>query len=536
MISKRIFSLFLFLSLVGNVFAQKSVPAKYTYLVEKVDSVLDFYIRYSPFIDENTNKLDSKVIEKFKDLFVPGALLIDEICPAYFNGDYSNPNKLLYKTIEIYCNQLPTIFPDGLSIGIISSKKYLDNIGKNKVSITLEKAIEGRTRNGLIIENLDTIQIDLIIMEDYYQTVKIAGIKLIGNSLTLSNDYDKDFIPDNIDNCPMIMSLGKNNGCPTDEKTLVVEEPKWFFTLNFFAGRLLNDITFEDNLESTYINSFDFSTNQNSKPKITQLNTFGLEVGLEKFFGKKSHIGLGTGLQLQYLRGAVEKSSFNVSYKAYDKWNNEYKQIISVSNNEIIEEKFFVTQLGIPILLKFEGKLSKKIGFQLDAGYFYLINFTGKANLSANSKFDYEAVYFTEDGGSRYSYRAIDDPSNSWMITKSQVNLTNPGKEGEYFNLLQSEGYNVGLGETTNPDLTDKKFSFNGSSGFIIRPSFNFLAGKKTVLTFGVLLMQNTYKNNKNTESYYITKKVGEYNSLMNSLAQIKTTSILFNFGIKFRL
>ena len=72
--------------------------------------------------------------------------------------------------------------------------------------------------------------------------------------------------------------------------------------------------------------------------------------------------------------------------------------------------------------------------------------------------------------------------------------------------------------------------------GLIFHPSLTYKDNDNIVLNFGLMIMTQEYDNKNDVSKYSLTNKVGEYNTLMNSMDKIKTNFTAITIGIKYAI
>lgn len=540
---------FVLMSMVGMLHGQQKDNAKLTGLFNKIDSVVYSYIRLSGFTDRS-DVIDPKVVQNFKNLFVQDAMVVDEIYPAYFSGDFTDPEKLVTRKLLEYCDTIIGNFPAGLTVKLKNANISFKELENDRVFVVLEKTVKGKTKNGLRIEDHDTVELELAVSPDY-KTVKIAGITMIGKALALTNDLDRDFKHDEIDKCPKQKGLESADGCPvkppkpvkpvkpadTTQKPKRPLEPFTLVSVGMMFGKVNNSFDYTNNLNNAYSNASDFSTNKDATPEITEFKTTGFELGIGYFFDKKMGLGIGAGIQYQMMKGAIKASGFDVTFKATDKTGTDYKQHISSTSGNTLTETFKVNQLSIPVLLMYRKDLSQKIGFQIDAGINLMLNFKGNSTPDDNFKFDYEAVYHYNRNSGQYEYSVNEDSRSDWYMTAAHVQKYNKSSEmAASFEEWQKQGYNVGLNNKPEKNSDNTDFEFKGKMGLVIRPTLYYLISPKIALNVGIVYMTNSYTNEADVSQYYLTKDIGKYNTMMKSIDKVKTSTLCFNIGLGFRL
>lgn len=300
--------------------------------------------------------------------------------------------------------------------------------------------------------------------------------------------------------------------------------------INLKGGALLQDYTLTDkNLYDSYV------YNSRGEMKFTNGSSMGFDAQLGYFFGQKRHFGLGAGFMYMAQQGDVTMNSFSVAYKAYDANNNVFRQIIN--SNGPIKETLKMTNMNIPLVLKYKNRFNKTWGFTADAGL--LFNVQHKNSYTASGSFDYEATYKlvnNSDGTKSYVYDNGATPDvNSVFYTKSYYMQSHPGatqaQMDAYFANLKANGYNVALGNATS-GKGDYSYT-TGSLGFIIQPAVNIFLSDKVALNVGAYYMYQNV-NNDNSINNKLTDKIGSYTSMMQSVTVSKNQSFGGNVGVRF--
>ena len=259
----------------------------------------------------------------------------------------------------------------------------------------------------------------------------------------------------------------------------------------------------------------------------------GVDVEVDRFYGRGYHWGFGLGVMYMYQQGNVTMNNFHVEYQSLDNFGNTFRQLITA--DQPIKETIGVSNFNIPLLLKYKTRISTKVGLTADAGV--LVNLQERNSYSTNASFDYEAIYkagTNENGTSTWVYDNSPVPaSTDVLLTKSQYLSTHSGADLQnYFNTLRSEGYNVGLG--VNPQQGSGKINYNiGSVGFLFRPAVSIYLSERIALNLGLYYLYQGFTNNPSA-SNQITNKVGSYNSVLNSVTSVANSSYGVSAGIRY--
>lgn len=599
---KILFFTFLFTLICKMGFAQNEL--KYVGAMHRVDSFLNRYLQYSTFSKVGDNQINDLIIEKYKKMFSPGILVVDENCPAYYDGNYRHPYELKERPISEICNYVKNTFSEGMSVKLLNANIDYSNLISNQVNVVLKKQLKGKTITGLRIVNNDTIELQITFSADF-EKLQITNTKLIGHTISFLNDVDGDFVCDEKDKCKLKRGFKDPDGCPSadekqeaealamelrkkekerkisdqafddeiradkseaekaaeqahlqqiasikdaNEKRLAAikfsrdsaynalpQQPKIYFGLDLFAGSpKVNSYLFNSELSSTFDQSASFINNKNSKPVFANLTSVGVQANMEYYFRKQAHWGVGLSLQYQITKGEISKSDFNVNYKAVDIWGNSYRRHVLATAGNSLKENFTLNQFSVPLLFKYKNNFSKKIGFELEAGVNIILSAKAVSKLDDNIKFDYEATYHFGNADAKNYFSLYDINNADWIISASQSARSGASTPSEYFNGLQKEGYDLGLSQAPTNITSNSKFI--PSLGYIFHPSLTYKDNDNIILNLGLMLMSQQLINKFDVSSYYLTNKMGEYNTMLNGIDQIKTNFSAVTIGIKYAI
>ena len=318
-----------------------------------------------------------------------------------------------------------------------------------------------------------------------------------------------------------------NNDKPTKKKCCPSDSLSgWCIDINTMAG-----ILSQQYISNSPIAAYTYPLNRNiSSMQFNNGMSYGFEVQGGYFFGKKRNWGVGMGLMYLYQQGNVTMDNFHIEYASYDNFGNIFRQEVTANNQ--IKESLKISSFNVPIVLKYQTKFSKKVGFTADAGI--LFNLHVQNNYKTNASFDYEAIYkyVGADGSVTTVYDNSTPPNASdLLITKAQY-ANNPKGAQDYFNTLKNEGYNVGLGERPNSNNGSVSY-MSGSVGFIIRPAVSIYLCNNLALNIGAYYYYQNF-NNTAASNYHITDKIGEYSSMLNTVTSATNNSYGITLGIRY--
>jgi hypothetical protein len=259
--------------------------------------------------------------------------------------------------------------------------------------------------------------------------------------------------------------------------------------------------------------------------------TYDMQFGF--YLTKKRRLALSVGFMYQVQQGNLRMDTFHVEYQSTDYKKNIFRQVISSVNP--ITESAVITNISVPVLLKYKIKLSKKFFIALDAGV--LFNVLSQNNYKSNARFDYEAIYQFGGTGSNLTY--IYDNGSSpggqdWLITKKEFIKDNPkGNPQDYFTNLKSIGYNVGL----NQGITNKTgtLSYAASSiGYMVLPTFNYRLTENIIFNVGFSYSSQLLVNPESRGKLLLTNNMGDYTSLMNFVKNVQSSNYGISLGVSF--
>ena len=304
----------------------------------------------------------------------------------------------------------------------------------------------------------------------------------------------------------------------------------WVVDINFLAGGLSEDLTTAKTI-GNYNNSIAGVSNTGNLT-FGKSHSYGFDAQVGYFFGKKNNWGIGTGFMYLGQQGNLTLDQYHVEYQSTDANHNTFRQLITADGP--IEENVKITNINIPLVLKYKHRFSKRIGFTADAGA--LFNLQMRNSYSSNATFDYEAIYkFTGSGADATAiYESAATPATTDVLyTKAQY--INRSDLYNYFNTtLHNLGYNVGLNQHPNSNSGAVSYTA-GSVGLILQPSVNYYFNDNIALNLGVYYIYQPFKNSA-TNGYELTNKVGDYSSVMNSITASNNQTYGLNVGLRIYL
>ena len=298
--------------------------------------------------------------------------------------------------------------------------------------------------------------------------------------------------------------------------------PRFCIDLNFKGGWLSEGLSTID-LSQNYANNVNSNIGSIG---FANGHSYGADLQLGYFFGKRRHWGLGAGIMYFYQTGDLSLNQFHIEYKAYDVNNDVYRQLLTANNP--IKEKLTINSFSIPLVLKYKKQFSPHWGFTADMGL--LFNLSMKNSYNTNASFDYEAIYKFVNGKPVYD-AAVNPDGTDWLITKAKYTAANStGSLEDYFNATRAQGYNVGL--NVKPNSSKGSVTYNGTIGLMFQPSLTYRINDYLFFNLGAYGIMQIYDNSNNNNNYRLTDNVGNYNSLTNAVS----TSYNFSYGINIGL
>jgi len=302
----------------------------------------------------------------------------------------------------------------------------------------------------------------------------------------------------------------------------------WVVDINLLGGGVTQTYTTLNTLNN-YYNAIG-SVSNTGKLSFANGYGYGFDAQLAYFFGRGNHFGIGAGFMYMGEQGDATLDQFNVQYQSTDSKGQTFRQLISA--NGPIKEHLNISNMNIPVLLKYKHRLSHKWGVTADAGA--LINLQMKSMYNSNANFNYEAIYQVSGDGSTVYDNAATPASTDILYTKAEYNRVNPGlNANNYFNnTLRGEGYNVGLGVTPNNNSGTISY-MTGSVGLLVQPGVNYYLSDMVALNLGLYFLYQPMTNTTTNTGSMLTNHVGDYTSVLNTSKDAANMSYGLNVGVR---
>ncbi len=209
---KKFLILFLFFGLISSSVLAQTTMMQRRMLPGKIDTLLINYFSYSKLSSLDDIGYSDAIANQFRFLFTSNAKITDEVNPSYYDKNYDHPFDLPIRTLDDYLAKTKENYPAGLFV-----KFNALQVDYNTLSILMLKETNGTTKTGLLYKVTDTLKLRLDLSSDG-KTLKIQDVSVIGYTIALANDNDRDFIPNELDKCPNEQGFRTATGCFTKEE------------------------------------------------------------------------------------------------------------------------------------------------------------------------------------------------------------------------------------------------------------------------------------------------------------------------------
>lgn len=305
---------------------------------------------------------------------------------------------------------------------------------------------------------------------------------------------------------------------------------KYLVDLNIPVGVVMQKPTYK--FDANYP---DVALKQIGELKMGAGLSYGVDANFGVFFGKRRRFGIGAGVCYLMQNSDLTLDKFRVDYKDFDQQDYVYRQVVRSSKNATITEKLKITNLSIPVVLKYKQRFTTKLGFTADLGILYNVSMSNK--WTSDAKFDYEAIY-AFDPATNYAttfYDKAETPGvKDWLITYDMyIKHNSIGTVEGIFDSLRSRGRNVALG--VKPTSNSGTINYTtGSIGFVFRPALNIRATQRVHLTVGAYVAYQSF-NNKTVDNYRLIDNMGaKYSTLLNTVSNVTSTTMSINLGVRY--
>ena len=287
--------------------------------------------------------------------------------------------------------------------------------------------------------------------------------------------------------------------------------PRWTFDANYRYGALDQTIQTYD-LSKAYSGSLS-NTSQYTNPKYSNKNSLGGDVSINYFFNKKHTLGVGIGAMYMQHSGTLMMDGFKADYQDKDGQSRVYRQIIR--SNGPLSEDVTITNVNIPVMLKFKNQFRKSFGIWGDIGGLIGIYNNTKTNRN-DGTFDYEAIYRLAAESPNAVVSGFDnsqngDPQHSLLLTQQFYHDANPGRDAVAYLDDQHNSanhFNVGLDKSiaqgqNRPENHYSKLSYGG----IVQGGVSWAITYRLAFNLGGYVMYQ-HNEDENHDQNHITDRI----------------------------
>ena len=301
--------------------------------------------------------------------------------------------------------------------------------------------------------------------------------------------------------------------------------PSWFVDVNLKGGAFQQDFT-TINLTGNFSNVLNDTV---SLPKFKNGYSYGFDAKVGYFFDTKKHLGIGIGFMYHVQQSEYSLDKYSLEYRSVDFNADTFRQKVSLVSP--LSEKVRTSNFSIPLVFIYKKQMTPRLGFSMEVGP--LLSLQLSNTYSTNATFNYEAIYKYKKVGNNYI--AVFDSaaipgSSDLLYTAAQINKS-PNDAQSYFDVLHSQGYNVGLQKA--PANTSGSVNYEANIGFIIQPSIMYRLSDNFLLNAGIYVMSQSFDNLPNSGNFKLTDQVGSYSTVLNSLNSVSNLCYGLNLGVR---
>lgn len=553
---KQLLITFVFLSPFFGM-AQRYTNKEKAVIAAAVDSLVVQYNQKNTLVEAGASGQSIRIIKEFKGLFLPNAIIFDDINAEFKPEEQLFPYVLRNKSLFEYIDQLVDQFPDGLTIQTHNVRISYDEIEKGEVDVYLARTISGKKASGQYnLSNEDTLHLTLVITQE--KSVKIASIAEVSMSLKVQNDDDLDGvineidecvdqkgsldfkgcpdddgdgIPNRIDDCPELKGAVSNKGCPGNNFA-------YNLVVSASAGYAMYQTNFSELTSGFGYDRLDLSQEGTG----SKIENAGFSTGpclnahIGYFFGKKNarkNKGLSLGINYGTFDTEIDVGNTKYFFVSKDGGNNEYWRIVTLRHGS--KEEVSYTMMNVSLMFRIKTKMGNRLAVEFGLGPSY-INYTAQSAFAGS--IDYEGIYqYDENTGSlltsglsHYTYNTHD-----WLLVHDEIqpNAFDPSTD-ILFQKLRDANINYDFILNSSPANKGKKSKADSRSGLGLNAVLDFYYHIKPriALKVGFGFIYSSLGNNKSKAYVSADKSNGEYNSILNSSAKSTHMSIGGNIGL----
>lgn len=590
--------LFLVISIIisGNITAQKLDWQERRKAADEIDVLIEKYINTCEFSKLGKSEYNTEQVEAFKALFEANAKITDRLSSQTAED---GGTEVTEQSTDAYTQALMARFPRGMTVKIAKLQADYSQLDQRKARVAIERQFRAKNEAGKYVLDTADVMLHLTIDRDL-EFVKINKLNTEPPPSIQAPD-DRPIAKEDLMKLDLkggrkkvTLDLSKNDTKPrgstftytitvppkygkvvVSDRGIATYTPnslKTKYTSDEFKYKICNDknqcneatVSVQiriiedippDNLTGLYFNpsvAFGTATNNGDimwgyetvrtplTADVSANNGSSFSAGIEVDYYFFNNLGIGAGVQYQNVSGGFEVNNFNAQFvsnhyhAAVD--NRNYDRIITMNG---VTEEFTITNIGIPLLLKFRTHPEKKLGLFAHAGIQYNLVSSSKSSLNTDAMANYEAIRYSGggNGASENTYNENGEEDEfTWFQTAASYSQDGADVEG-HFNELYEDGHNIGinipLGDGDNSTNLDPHLNILGRIGLVYNISQNMALQIGGQYTSGALKAGGSYQITDKIVGEGATKR-GEYTSLLKGGASY--SAIGLTAGLSMRL
>ncbi len=595
---KKTLLLIIFLcSIVATLSAQKIDWQERKTAANLIDDLIEDYINYAEFSDLGDDKYSEDGIKAFQDLFKDGVVIKDEANPKIAEDGKMAATE---QNLSEYIADIKARYPQGISAKFTKIQADYSQLERRKARIVMERQFRAKDETGNYFLKTSDLLLE-VEMDQYFENIKIVNLttdklpmpqksnnepiarsdeKTVkpGKSYTIDiatndNDPDGDVLTYKLKNPPKFgkATVSSNGTCSykanadaggesdsfvyqvcdprgaCDDATVVINIEPDPVGQGLYAGLMVS--AGAANANSGSINwGYNNGLGIVDDSGISGSGGTSLGIAAEVDYYFTDNIGVGTGLQYNRMSGGFDIQNFSAKYASRDYTMNigdveqwEYQRTATIDQ---LQEDYTLTNIGIPLLVKFKKGITNKINIFAHAGVLYNISSSTRSSLS-NGTVDYEFAIFSQEetnenfGESTDFVESNSGNANNVLKIEKEAYLdaghSEPTAE-EHMNNLNEGGLNIGLdinaGNGDNQSTLNSHLALLGRVGAVynISDKIGIMAGLQytsgTLKAMDAYTLVDTIINEGNN-------RYGAYNSLLNGGAKYSNIGLSLGLTIK---
>ncbi len=601
---KKILFLIVVIIISGNISAQKLDWQERRKAADEVDEVIENYINTCELSPLGKSAYADEQVEDFKNMFTDDAKITDGVSSQ---AAEDGGREVVEQTPDEYTQALMARYPKGMTIKLSKLQADYTELDQQKVRVAMERQFRAKDESGRYVLDTADVMLELTIDRDLEfakikrlnteppppprvdpESIATAPIakKDERMSINLKRGEQKKSInlKKNIKNPAggalaykvtippkrgkvIISSSGIATYTPQNPKTKIDNDQFEYEVCNENGlcdkARVMIDIEIEtippNNKRGFYINpniAFGVTSNNSNilwgyetvrsplSADISGNSGANLSLGIEVDYYFSNNLGIGAGLQYQSISGGFDVNDFDVKYASNihnaPEIDRNYERIITMNG---VTENFTMTNIGIPLLLKFRTHPENKIGIFAHAGIQYNLISSSTSSLNSGAMANYEGIRYTteSDGFPEEGYNSATgeiDNKFTWFQTAESYAAHGTAAQVEaHFNELYEDAHNLGinipLDDSDNSANLDPHLNILGRIGLVYNMSQNIALQVGAQYTSGTLRADSNYQISDSIVGEGDNKR-GEYTTLLKGGPGYAAFGL--NAGISLRL